>query len=137
MSLRRGTAIEPPLGSVTILVRAPSRFIITGEIDVATAPRLDELDDVHGPLLVDLRSVTFMDASGITALVRLAKRCPHRDCTFQIEACSPPVEQLLRVVNLYDAFTDDGARRRTEGDGLSVGLRPSALAMEPGVAVSA
>jgi hypothetical protein len=81
--------------------------------------------------------VTFVDASGITVLVRLSKRCPHRDCTFQIEACSPPVERLLRVVNLYDTFTDDGVRRRTEADGLSVGLRPSVPAMEPGVAVSA
>jgi anti-anti-sigma factor len=118
VSLRRGTAIEPSLGSVTILVRAPSRFTITGELDLATAPRVDELEDVHGPLLLDLRGVKFMDASGITALVRLSKRCPHRDCTFQIEACSPPVERLLRVVNLYGTFTNDGVRRRTEATDL-------------------
>ncbi len=78
-----------------------------------------------------------MDASGITALVRLSKRCPHRDCTFQIEACPRPVERMLRVVNLFDTFTDDGARRRAEGDGPSVGQRPSAPAIEPGSRFSA
>ena len=35
--------MEPPLGPVTVLQRAPRRFGITGEIDLPTAPRLDEL----------------------------------------------------------------------------------------------
>jgi anti-anti-sigma factor len=96
VSSRRGTAMEPLLGSVTILERAPGRFRITGEIDRATAPRLDELEDVHGPLLLDLHSVTFMDSSGIAALVQLSQRCPHHDCTFQVEACSSPVERVLQ-----------------------------------------
>ena len=72
--------MESLVGPVTVLERAPGRFSVTGEIDLATAARLDELEYVHGPLLLDLHGVTFMDSSGIAALVRLHQRCPHRDC---------------------------------------------------------
>jgi anti-sigma B factor antagonist len=108
--------MEPLLGPVTVVERAPGRFTITGEIDMSTAPRLDELEQVHGPLLVDLHGVTFIDASGIAALVRLNKRCPHHDCTFRIEACSPPVERVLRIVGLYDTLVEDAAPHRSNGD---------------------
>jgi anti-anti-sigma factor len=104
------------LGPVTVVERAPGRFTITGEIDLATAAQLDGLEDVHGALLLDLHGVTFMDSSGIAALVRLAERCPHQDCTLQIEACSLPVERVLRIVGLYDILSKDEAPHRSNGD---------------------
>jgi anti-anti-sigma factor len=128
--------MEPLLGPVTVLERAPGRFTITGEIDQATAPRLDELDDVHGPLLLDLHGVTFMDSSGIAALVRLYERCPHPHCTFQIETCSLPVERVLRLVGLYGILTEDGAPPRSNGARHRTDLRPSAPTMELGAAAS-
>ena len=74
---------------------------------MATAPQLQELDDVHGPLLLDLDGVSFLDSTGISALIRLRDRCPHDGCTFLVERCSPQAERVLRIVGLYEIFTED------------------------------
>jgi anti-anti-sigma factor len=128
--------MERLLGPVTILERAPGRFSITGEIDMATAQRLDELASVQGDLLLDLHGVTFIDSSGIAALVRLYKRCEHEDCTLLIEACSPQVERVLRVVDLFDIFTEGGTRDSSIGDGQRADPRPPAPEMEPEAATA-
>jgi anti-sigma B factor antagonist len=103
------------LGPVTVVERAPGRFTISGEIDLATARQLYALETVHGPLLLDLHGVTFMDSSGIRALLQLHHRCPHRHCTFQIEACSLPVERVLRIAGVYDLLTDNGTPHGSNG----------------------
>jgi anti-anti-sigma factor len=128
--------MDPSLRTFTIYKRAPGRYTLCGELDMATAHQVDELDDVHGPLLFDLHGVTFIDASGIGALVRLAERCPHHDCTFQIEACSLPVERVLRIVGLYALFTGDGAPHRSNGDRDGTDLQLSTPSMEPWAAAS-
>jgi anti-anti-sigma factor len=114
----------------------PGRFTITGEIDRATAPRLDELEDVHGPLRLDPHGVTLMDSSGIAALVRLSKRCPHHDCTFQIETCSLPVERVLRIVGLYDILTEDGPHTDPTATDTAQICGPPAPTMEPRTAAA-
>ena len=44
---------------------------VAGEIDMSTAPALDALlNAVDGPVLLDMTGVVFMDASGITVLLR-------------------------------------------------------------------
>ena len=99
--------MNPWLGKLAVVECASGRFRITGQLDLATAPRVNELQDTHGPLLLDLHGVTFMDSSGVAALVRLHKRCPDQGCTLRIEACSLPVERVLRIAGLYDLFTQD------------------------------
>ena len=107
--------MEPVLGPLACVERAPGRYSITGELDLATAPLLNHLDDVHGPLVLDLHGVTFMDSSGIAALVRLWRRCPHRDCMLRIEACSRQVGRVLQIAGLYEMFTQEG-EARVNGD---------------------
>ena len=63
---------------------------------------------MHGPLVLDLNGVSFMDSARCRALVRLYKRCGDDDCTFRIEECSPQVERVRRLVCLYETFTSDG-----------------------------
>ena len=99
--------MDPSLRTFTFHERAPGRFTLCGELDMASVAQLDELDDVHGPLLLDLRGVSFIDASGVRGLVRLYERCPHHSCTFLIERCSPQAERVLRIVGLYEIFTED------------------------------
>lgn len=94
---------------------------------MATAPQLRELADVHGPLLLDLSNISFMDSAGIAALIRLYERCEHDGCSLLIERCSPQVERVLRIVGLYDVLTEDGVGR---------GLQPSTPEMEPGAAAA-
>jgi anti-anti-sigma factor len=94
--------MDPSLRTFTIYRRAPGRYTLCGQLDIATAPQLDELDDVHGPLLLNLRGVSVIDASGVSGLVRLYERCPHPTCMFLIEECSPQAARVLRIAGLYE-----------------------------------
>jgi anti-anti-sigma factor len=126
--------MDPSLRTFTIYKRAPGRYTLCGELDMATAPQLDELDDVHGPLLLNLRGVSFLDASGVSGLIRLHERCPHHSCTFLIEECSPPAARVLRIVGLYELFTEDGHRPSEHRDRHRAGLRPPVLKVEAAAA---
>jgi anti-anti-sigma factor len=100
--------MDAPLRTFTIYQRAPGRYTLCGELDMATAHQLDDLDDVHGPLLLNLRGVSFIDESGVNGLMRLYERCPHHSCTFLIEECSPQAARVLRIVGVYGILTEDG-----------------------------
>jgi anti-anti-sigma factor len=108
--------MEPLLGPLSIIERAPGVYTIVGELDDTTAHRLDRLANVNGPLVLDLHEVSFMNSAGIAALVRLHQTCQDDGCTFRIEACSPPVERVLRIVGLHEVFLD-GSHAGAEGDG--------------------
>jgi anti-anti-sigma factor len=112
---------------LTIDGRASGRFTLAGELDMATSPMLDQLADVHGPLLLDMRAVSFIDSAAIASLVRLYRGCEDDGCSFRIEACSPPVERVLRILGLYEIFTDDDVRHGPD-------LPPPIPAMETGAA---
>jgi anti-anti-sigma factor len=90
------------LPSFEIIERAPGRYSVLGEIDLATSDGLRQLDGEHGALVLDLHGVTFIDSTGVAALVRLRNRCRHDGCTFAIEAASEPVERVLQLVDLHD-----------------------------------
>jgi anti-sigma B factor antagonist len=52
--------------------RTPDGAVITahGELDIATAPELQELLDEHsGPLTLDLRDLDFIDSTGLHLLL--------------------------------------------------------------------
>ncbi len=114
------------LSPVTIVECGPGMLSVSGEIDMSTAGQLDELQEMHGPLRLDLDGVTFMDASGVAALVRLYQRCPHRDCTLLIDRCSAQVERVLRIVNLYSMLTVDGTGRSMNSERHGPLLQPLA-----------
>lgn len=58
------------------------RLVLSGEFDLAGAPRFDELaadaDRSGCQIVVDLRALTFMDSSGMRALLRLHARARGR-----------------------------------------------------------
>lgn len=92
-----------PEGLIVVEVdETPTALVarVSGEIDLQSAPELEE----HIPrtdgrsLLVDMSRVTFMDSSGLSALLRLRA---GGNCLRVINP-SEPVAQLLRLVNLYD-----------------------------------
>ena len=75
---------------------------VSGEIDLQSAPQLEEyLAHSDGkPLLVDMSRVTFLDSSGLSALLRLRAGAD----SVRVINPSEPVAQLLRLVDLYDHF---------------------------------
>src|SRR3954465_12115536 len=75
---------------------------VSGEIDAQTAPQLEErLSHTSGKSLsVDMSRVTFLDSSGLSALLRLRARAS----SLRVINPSEPVARLLRLVDLYDHF---------------------------------
>ena len=59
---------------------------VQGEIDLATVGTLEaHLNDVTGPLVLDLGSVTFIDSTGLTLLLRATKNgLAVRDVSAQV-----------------------------------------------------
>lgn len=70
---------------------------VRGELDVATAPHLTEAAGAgNGRLIVDLTEATFLDSTGLRALIRLAKD-DGRDVAV---VCPPGNRAVLLVLEL-------------------------------------
>lgn len=86
---------------------------VRGELDIATAPRLiDAFDDLAAggtpAQVVDLRQVTFLDSSGLSALLLAARHVPDGARL----TLRRPSDTVLRVLTLtgmlatFDVVTD-------------------------------
>jgi anti-sigma B factor antagonist len=55
--------------------RGGSRVTLRGELDLGTAPRLEQaLAEAGDDVLLDLRRLTFMDSTGVRVLLEAAER---------------------------------------------------------------
>ena len=93
--------------ALTIKVRhEPGYAILTaaGEIDISTVPllreRLFELAAGGRPLVADLDQVSFMDSSGLAALVGTAKRAAAHGGSLQVSCARPTIRRLFRLTGL-------------------------------------
>ena len=78
---------------------------IEGELDVATAEMAVKyvrqvIDSHHGPVNVDLTSLRFCDARGLSALLRMSSYAEQADCPFQLASPSPFLIKLMRITDL-------------------------------------
>src|SRR5581483_3263034 len=92
---------------LSVNIRRKRRAVIVsvaGEIDMATAGRLESSVRGHADLdvTVDLEGVTFMDSSGITALVRLQRQVMDEGHTLRVTGERPNVRRVLEISGLYD-----------------------------------
>jgi len=78
---------------------------LRGEIDVATAPTLEARvmevcrDDAE-EILLDMSRVSFIDSSGLNALLRLKEVCEEHGCELYLTPGRPPVERLFDITRL-------------------------------------
>jgi anti-sigma B factor antagonist len=83
---------------------------VTGDVDLATAPRLHQhLSELVGQgctrLAVDLRGTEFLDSSGLSALISGMKRARAAGGDLVL-VCSPGrIRRLLEVVALDQVFS--------------------------------
>jgi len=83
------------------------RFLLTGELDIATVPMLDAaFDAVYGDeaaemIVVDLTELSFMDSTGIHLLLRMHAACEDDD-RLRVVNGSPPVVRLFDVTGVRD-----------------------------------
>jgi anti-anti-sigma factor len=83
---------------------------VQGEIDAHTAGRVTEAvaDTLHTgsvtSLVLDLRQVTFIDSSGLRALVDAKVTCEQERVSLMISGMSPQVKRILEVSGLAQLF---------------------------------
>jgi anti-sigma B factor antagonist len=91
--------------------REGDRLIVTvaGEVDAATASTLEEGVVVDDPdvAVVDLRldQVTFIDSSGLRALLMVRERVVSAGATVVLGSTSNLVDRLLEVTGLAGQFS--------------------------------
>jgi anti-sigma B factor antagonist len=84
-------------------------LVISGELDVATATDLrsageQALADGSPTLIVDLEAVTFLDSSGLGALIALRNASLAAERSFSLRRPSPRVNKVLELSGLTDVF---------------------------------
>ena len=91
---------------------------VTGELDISTAPQLEEALGAVGPgsgsgsndggrTVVDLNAVDFIDSTGLSVLVRAFKRSDEAGGDFSI-VCGPEkieVHRVLEILGFDEVFT--------------------------------
>jgi anti-sigma B factor antagonist len=86
---------------------------VRGELDAATAPDLaDVCHSVHAAgardLVIDLTDTSFLDSSGLRALIEAHRLFSERG-NLALAHASDPVRRLLEITGLDDYFTLDAA----------------------------
>jgi anti-sigma B factor antagonist len=94
-----------PLKILSDITPSATTVHVRGEIDVASAPLFrQELEHhlSHGPseLRIDLSGVSFMDSSGLHALLVAVRTANLIGAQIALVATSPQVDRLLSVVGV-------------------------------------
>jgi anti-anti-sigma factor len=81
------------------------RLVVGGEIDLATAPALEEaagalLDELPRALVLDFGGVPFCDSSGVGVLVRLYNRTTVTGCRLTLRSPTKNVRVVLEMTSL-------------------------------------
>jgi anti-sigma B factor antagonist len=75
---------------------------VSGELDLATAPRLEEeLADVSADtLVIDLSGCTFLDSAGIRTLVGAARERSSAGSTLRLVTANPGILRVLAITGV-------------------------------------
>jgi anti-sigma B factor antagonist len=102
----------PPPFSTRVLDEGADPVVVevVGEVDVATSPQLERrlLDLVAGgklDIVLDLSEVTFLDSSGIGALVRVWRPLKTAGGSLTIRHPSPLVRRVLSIEGMDQVWS--------------------------------
>jgi anti-anti-sigma factor len=83
---------------------------VAGEIDMASAPTLAEtlVQFPNGNVTVDLAAVTFIDASGLKALVAAQRHIGRRHGRLLVQGVNPFTRKLFEMIGLGAVLSTNG-----------------------------
>ncbi len=98
---------ECEIGSVR--AGEPRDVQVRGEIDLATAPELEArvlqaFDGGPSSIVLDLDGLTFIDSSGLRALVALSKAAGDRGALLTLRNVPRHAQRVLELTGLSDFF---------------------------------
>lgn len=97
--IKEGLAIRSERDGASHLIE------VFGELDIATAPRLDEelyrieAEDAE-QVLLDLRGLDFIDSAGVRVLMAASTRFRSGSIRLHMFRGSPEIERVLRILGL-------------------------------------
>ena len=82
---------------------------VSGEIDIASAPRLitalnDAVGNCEQPVIVDLTGVGFMDSTGLALLQNAHRRLARRGTGFAVVCADGPVRRVFTITDMVDVL---------------------------------
>ena len=80
------------------------RSLVASEIPLQRAQLLEALQDLTGPVILDLSKAEMVDSLGLTLIVRLFKSCEAKALPFAVEGANPEVMRLFSFFTLSDLF---------------------------------
>ena len=81
---------------------------LAGELDISTAEQLHRAVERllaggdTGQLTVDLRRLTFIDSSGLAAMVFASRQCERHDCRLSVIRGSASVQGVFELTGLHE-----------------------------------
>ncbi|MHB8233814.1 MAG: STAS domain-containing protein [Solirubrobacteraceae bacterium] len=94
--------IEQPDGG------ASATLELVGELDISSADRLKQavgellVERGARELTVDLRQLTFIDSSGLAALVYTSRQCDQHSCRLSVIRGSESVHSVFELTGLHE-----------------------------------
>jgi anti-sigma B factor antagonist len=82
-------------------------LILRGELDMASAPELEGVlqelcEGSAQELVLDLRQLSFMDSTGLNAVLRSRSLCEEHGCDFGLIPGRRPVQRVFELTHLVD-----------------------------------
>jgi anti-sigma B factor antagonist len=98
--------VGPQLDLETTRIGPHDVIVVTGEIDLASAPRVEAaIADFSGQeVVLDLRGVEFMDSAGLKVLLSQRSRLDDSGGTLRLVLGEGAVMRLLELTSVSDAF---------------------------------
>jgi anti-sigma B factor antagonist len=99
--------------------------LVAGEVDLATAPELQAaLVELTGDVIVDLTEVSFLDSSGLSALIAGRKHAAAAGHGFEVRHPAELVERAMKISGLYEFLNATGSGADGVGTVESHGAAP-------------
>jgi anti-anti-sigma factor len=88
--------------SAEVVEGSPPTVALTGELDLATAPRLAQaLERVPGDVVLDCAELSFVDSSGLSVIVDAHRRRARAGHRLSLRGLSASIYQTFEITGLH------------------------------------